>query len=169
MNIKTRFLAFIKGFGYAARGIASCVRSERNMRIHLCAAFYVLGFMNFYDLSAAEKAITYLTIGIVIAAELINTAIEACVDLVSPQYHVLAKKAKDAAAGAVLCVCIFAAVIGVSIYWDTAVFRIIYGYFHDNVLIFIGFLISAVLWLIFIFSTGTVKEIIEKDNNNDKH
>lgn len=169
MSIKTRLLGFLKGFYYAFRGIVSCVKSERNIRVHLCAAFYVLGFMHFYELSSAEKAVTYLTIGVVIAFEIVNTAVEACVDLISPKYHPLAKKAKDAAAGAVLCVCIFAAVIGVCIYWDTAVFHKIYCYFYDHVFVFIGFLISIVLWLVFIFSADAVKEVKEKDNDNDKH
>ncbi|MGN0622952.1 MAG: diacylglycerol kinase family protein [Oscillospiraceae bacterium] len=169
MSIKTRLLAFLKGFYYAFRGIFSCVKSERNMRVHLCAAFYVLSFMHFYELSSTEKAVTYLTIGVVIAFEIVNTAVEACVDLISPKYHPLAKKAKDASAGAVLGVCFFAAVIGVCIYGDTAVFHKIYCYFYDHVFVFIGFLISVVLWLVFIFSADAVKEVKEKDNDNDKH
>ena len=161
MSIKARLISFLKGFGFAFRGILSCIKSERNMRVHLCEAFYVIIFMRFYDLTAAEKAVVFLTIGAVIGFEIVNTSIETCVDLISPQYNALAQKAKDAAAGAVLCIDFFAAVIGLIFLWDTAVFKLILKYFQTHVLSLIGFLVSIVLWLIYIFSADATKKVTE--------
>ncbi len=169
MSIKNRFIRFLKGFKYAFRGLIACVKSERNMRIHLSVAFYVICFMNFYDLAKYEKAIIFLTIGAVIGFEAINTSIETCVDLVSPRYHPLAKKAKDTASGAVLCIAFFAAIIGFIFFFDIEVFKNIYAYFTKHVMIFIGFLISIVAWIMFIFSANATKEVKFKDDKYKKN
>ena len=118
MNILNNFRRFIKSFSYALKGIFSCIKTERNMRVHLCIAFYVLTFMQFYDLSKSELAIVYIVIGSVIAMEILNTAIEAVVDLCSPKYHELAMLAKDMASAAVLCMAIVAVAVGITMFWD---------------------------------------------------
>lgn len=161
MTIKNNFIRFIKGFKYAFSGIVSCIKSERNMRVHLCAAFYVIVLMRFYHLSDYEKGLVFLTIGSVIAFEIINTAIETAINLCSPDYHSLAKKAKDAAAGAVLCSAIFAVIIGVEVFWDINIFKDIYTYYLKHISAFIGFIVSIVLWVLFIFVCPTT-------NNEDK-
>ena len=162
MNI-TDIRKFFKGLTYAFKGIFTCIKFERNMRVHLCAAFYVLIFMRFYELSKAESAIVYLTIGAVIALEMLNTAVEAVVDLCSPQYHKLAKVAKDTAAGAVLVCAITSLAVAAAIFWDIDVFKKIYGYFAGNVYAVMALLVSFVLWFLFIFSAKKPPK-----SNNDK-
>lgn len=105
--------SFARSFGYAARGIGYCIRHERNFRFHLVAAAYVLGVARHFMRSAAEWAVLLLTIALVLAAEIFNTAVEHAVDLSCTEQNTHARIAKDAAAGAVL-VCALGA-IGVAV------------------------------------------------------
>ncbi len=92
-----------KSFYYAGKGLLYAVRTQRNFRIHLVVAVvaFVLGLA--LRLSAVEMALISLTSGLVMALELVNTALEAVVDLtLGSRYHLLAEIAKDCAAGAVL-------------------------------------------------------------------
>ncbi len=93
-------------------GLWDVLKSGRNAKIHAAAAATVIGIGLCLPLSRTEWAILTLMIGVVIAAESANTAIEYVVDLVSPEYHELARRSKDAAAGAVLIMAITAVVIG---------------------------------------------------------
>ena len=86
------------------------------MRIHLVAIVVVTVAGIFLDLSAIEWSVIALTIGIVIVTEMMNTAIEALVDLVSPEYNEKAGKIKDIAAGGVLLSAIIATVVAVYIF-----------------------------------------------------
>ena len=88
------------------------------MKIHLAAAAFVLIAAWYFNCTVGEVTVLVLTIGIVMIAEMINTAIEAMVDLVSPDRHPLAKKAKDVAAGAVLVSAGVAVVIACLILWS---------------------------------------------------
>lgn len=99
-------------FGDALNGITASYRSERNMRIHTAVALAALALGVWLRLSRGEWCWIALCIALVIMAELFNTAIEAWVDLASPNEHPLAKKAKDAGAGAVLVAAAFAVVVG---------------------------------------------------------
>lgn len=157
MNIINKIRRFFKSFKYAFKGVTSSILYERNMRIHMCAAFYVLTFMQFYDLSASEKAIIFLTIGSVISLEIINTAIEAVVDLCSPDYHPLAKKAKDLSAGAVLISAMISVLVAFEFFWDISTFQRIYSYFIDHILLLIGLVISLIIWILFIFTLDVKK------------
>lgn len=157
MNIINKIRRFFKSFKYAFKGVTSSILYERNMRIHMCAAFYVLIFMQFYDLSASEKAIIFLTIGSVISLEIINTAIEAVVDLCSPDYHDLAKKAKDLSAGAVLISAMISVLVAFEFFWDISTFQRIYSYFIDHILLLIGLIISLIIWILFIFTLDVKK------------
>lgn len=103
-------------FQHAFAGIAACIRQERNMKIHLAAAAAVTAGGLWLHISKAEWLVCLVFFGLVMALELMNTAIEAVVDLVCPQEHPKAKLAKDTAAGAVLVAAIFAAVAGVVIF-----------------------------------------------------
>lgn len=105
-----------KSFGYAFAGILTCIRQERNMRIHLTAAILVIAAGTILRISAAEWMICLILFGLVMSLEMVNTALEAVVDLVTQEKKPLAKKAKDAAAGAVLVSAIMAAVIGLMIF-----------------------------------------------------
>jgi diacylglycerol kinase (ATP) len=102
----------IASFIYAFRGIADFFRTERNARWHLAAALLaaVAGF--WLRIDRYEWMAVVVCIGVVMALEAMNTALEHLTNLVSPGYQPLAGRAKDAAAGAVLLAAIGAAVIG---------------------------------------------------------
>lgn len=108
----------LESFNNAITGIIDTVRTERNMKIHLISAVGVLIASFFFDISKFEFLILAVTITMVIAAELINTAIEAAIDMTTNYYHPLAKVAKNAAAGAVLIAAISAVLVGYVIFWD---------------------------------------------------
>ena len=105
-----------KSFGYAFQGIFNTIRTERNIKIHCAAAILVTIFGIWLQISKTEWMICLILFGLILALELVNTAVEATVDLFTEERKPLAKKAKDAAAGAVLIVAIFAAVIGILIF-----------------------------------------------------
>lgn len=142
--------SFFKAFLYAGQGIIAAVKSQRNLRIHITAAVYVTAFSFFYDLSGTDYVLLMLTFSSVIAAELINTAVEAAVDICSPEKSSLAKLAKDAAAGAVLVTAVFAVVIGLIMFLDLDVIRSIMVYYAGNIPALIGLAVSAVLAVVFI-------------------
>lgn len=105
-----------KSFYHAFEGIFTTVRNERNIKIHLGFVVLVLiaGFV--LEISRTEWLIVLVLFGLVISLELVNTAVEATVDLVTEERRPLAKIAKDAAAGAVLVSAIMAAIIGCMIF-----------------------------------------------------
>ncbi|MCC5657242.1 diacylglycerol kinase family protein [Nostoc sp. XA010] len=90
-------------FKYAWAGISYSFQTQRNFRIHVSVCALAIGLSVFLHLQAVEIAVIGITSGLVLALELLNTAIESLVDLTVKQtYHDLAKIAKDCAAGAVL-------------------------------------------------------------------
>lgn len=105
-----------KSFGYAFQGIFTCIKKERNMKIHLAVAILVVIFGTVLKLSVTEWCICLALFGMVMSLELVNTAVEAVVDLVTKERHPLAKIAKDTAAGAVLIAAIMAAITGLIIF-----------------------------------------------------
>ena len=107
---------FIRGFRFAFQGLWYACKTQLNFRVHLfCAAISIaLGF--FLKISAAEWLWIILSIGIVLLTEIINTAIELLVDLVSPGYNEKAGDVKDMCAAAVLVTAMTALVIGIVIF-----------------------------------------------------
>ena len=103
---------WVESLNCAIEGILWAVKSERHMRYHFLAALVVLFLALFYRVTALEFFLLVLAAVLVIFAELINTAIEKVVDLVTDDYHELAKQAKDIAAGAVLVTSVGAAILG---------------------------------------------------------
>ncbi len=106
----------LMSFKYAFDGIIEGIRNERNMMIHYGALIMVVVFGLTLKLSVIEWSICLILCALVIAMELMNTAIEAVVDLVTEEKKPLAKLAKDTAAGAVLVCAIMAAIIGCMIF-----------------------------------------------------
>lgn len=96
----------------ALSGIAHAWRTQRNLRVQIALAIVALVVFAALHVSAIAFAVVVLTIALVLGFEVMNTSLEALVDLVSPQRHPLAKAAKDAAAGAVLIVALGAAAVG---------------------------------------------------------
>ncbi|UOR04897.1 diacylglycerol kinase family protein [Hymenobacter aerilatus] len=106
----------IASFGHAFRGVGAALRSEVHLRFHALATVVVIGLGLYFDITRIEWALVAAAVGTVWSAELVNTAVEAVVDLVSPDYHPLAGKAKDVAAAAVLLAALGALVVGLLIF-----------------------------------------------------
>ena len=106
----------LRSFRYAWQGIRACVGHEQNLSFHLITTVLVIvaGFV--LNITRGEWIAICLCIGLVIGAELFNTAIERLVDLVSPQRHPLAGQVKDIAAGAVLVCALAAIAVGLIIF-----------------------------------------------------
>jgi diacylglycerol kinase (ATP) len=86
------------------------------LQFHAVATVVVIGLGFYFQLSPTEWALVALAVGLVWGLELANTAVEAVVNLVSPEYHPLAGRAKDVAAGAVLVGAVAALVVGLLVF-----------------------------------------------------
>ena len=106
----------IASFKYAIKGLLTLVQTQPNFVIHLVAATVTVVLAFCLDLSSIEWIVLILTITLVLFAEAANSALEFLTDLVSPDYHPLAGKAKDVAAAAVLITAIGAVVIGLILF-----------------------------------------------------
>lgn len=103
---------FVGPFAVAMNGIVHTFRTQRHMRVHLYVTVVTVLASFFLNLSIREILILLFMITFVLVAEMFNSAIEAVVDLTSPNYHPLAKFAKDIAAGAVLITTIMSVIVG---------------------------------------------------------
>ena len=106
----------IQSFGYAFRGIRHVFSTEANMKIHIVISVLVIICGIAFTISLTEWIFCLLCIGLVVGAEMMNTAIENVVDLASPAQNPLAGKAKDIAAGAVLICAIISVIVGLLIF-----------------------------------------------------
>jgi len=105
-------------FKNAFVGIVYCARHERNMKIHMIVACLAGILAWWLRLDSYEILILLVTISSVLIAEMLNTVVEAVVDLVSPEVHPLAKIAKDVAAGAVLIATITSLLVGYILFFE---------------------------------------------------
>lgn len=110
-----RSVSRLASFGHALRGVAVLLR-QPNARIHVVAAVLATALGWALRISAGEWLAVVLAIALVIGAEALNTALECVVDLVSPQWHALARDAKDTAAAAVLVCSAGALVVGLIVF-----------------------------------------------------
>jgi len=113
-----RVRKLLDSFHYAIDGIIYTLKTQRNMKVHFLAAIAVLFLSLFLKVSKLEVLILFFTISLVIIAEMINTSIEAAIDLITDKYHELAKIAKNVAAGAVLIASLNAIIVGYMIFFD---------------------------------------------------
>lgn len=107
----------LQSFKYALKGIRLLFQSETNARIHLAFTLLVIAGGVFFSVSTTEWCLLVLAITIVLCAEGMNTSIEYLTNLASPNFHELAGKTKDVAAGAVLISAIGAAIVGCIIFF----------------------------------------------------
>lgn len=169
MKIENRELkGLLKSFVYAARGLVYCIKNERNMRIHITAAAIVLSFSFIYDLNRTQYGVLILIMGLVMVCELINTAMEALVNLGSDSYDSLARIAKDVAAGAVLMCSIAAVMVGVSLFGHpykllNALIKIL-----TNPILIIYFVLLTTLGILFIFKVPKKRPHIKNRNDEVK-
>jgi diacylglycerol kinase len=110
-----RKISRIESFRCAFAGIWHTLRTQRNAQIHLAFTLIVILLGLFIGLGPTKWAILVLTIGLVLAAEMLNTAAEAAMDYVTTEYHPQVKIVKDVAAGAVLVTAIAAVIVGLLI------------------------------------------------------
>lgn len=104
------------GFKYALQGLKTVWKEQFNFKIHLMVSGAVIAAGWFFRITVTEWLIVLVLIGLVLAMELMNSAVEYLTDLVSPQIHPLAGKAKDAGAAAVLLAATLSVVCGVIIF-----------------------------------------------------
>jgi diacylglycerol kinase (ATP) len=107
-----RTLAVFQSFNYAFEGVIHALRTQRNVRIHFAIAAGVLVLAFVYDVTRLELIALIIAISFVLIAEMVNTAVEATIDLSTPSFDPLAKIAKDLAAGAVLIAAVNAVAVG---------------------------------------------------------
>ena len=107
---------FIKSFNYALDGLKYAFKYEQNIIFHTVAMVFAIAAGIFFKISITEWLILFLIIGLVIATELINTSIEATIDLITDKVRPLAKIAKDTAAAAVLIFGFTAIIIAIIIF-----------------------------------------------------
>ncbi|MGE5559238.1 MAG: diacylglycerol kinase [Bacillota bacterium] len=108
----------IESFNVAIEGLLYALRTQVNLKIHFALAFLVAFLCILFPISPVEKLMLVVAVSTVIVAELMNTAIEKTIDLITEDFHPLAKIAKNVAAGAVLVSAVAAAVIGYIIFVD---------------------------------------------------
>ena len=152
----------IDSFKNAVEGIMYCMKTQRNMRIHIIVAILVLGAGIFFNLSRSDLMFLLLTIALVIICEMINTAVEKAVDTATEEFHPLAKISKDVAAGAVLISSIAAVAVGYIVFSNSLIRqgnniidRIRNSNFHSVfIIIFIVFIVSIIAKLA--FKTGKI-------------
>ncbi len=103
---------FIESFNYAISGVVHGLKTQRNMQFHIIAAVLVIAASFLLRLERIELLAIAFAIALVLIAEMLNTSIEAIVNIASPNRHELAKIAKDIGAGAVLIAAINATIVG---------------------------------------------------------
>lgn len=113
--------SFRHSFGFAIQGFLTALRTERNIRVMLGGGIFALVMGFILQLDLVSWAIILVCCGMVIAGELMNTALETVVDLVSPEFHPLAGRAKDIAAAAVWTLSIAAAVVGILVFLNAVI------------------------------------------------
>ncbi len=145
----------LNSFADAFRGIWGCIRSERNMRIHLTLCCYVLFFGFRMGLSRGEMACLILTIGVVMGAEAMNTSVEKLCDFTEKHWNPRIRVVKDVAAGAVLLCALAAVLVGGVLFLRPALWQVLLVICGDPLSLCL-FLLSMAAALIFIF-IGPIK------------
>lgn len=161
MRKKWKEQGVTESFNVAFEGLFDAIRTERHMKFHCFCTIIVLILSLFLDLGKYDVLALIISITLMWLAELFNTAIESCVDLVTQEYHPLAKRAKDIAAGAVLVTSLNAVLVGYIVFEKKITFHLRNAFYifknsyqHTAVLIF-GIIIVLVICIKLIFQRGT--------------
>ncbi len=147
--------AFIKGFGYAFKGIVYGIVNERNFRFHMSIFVYMMFFLlryDFFEVSRAEFAVLLMMSSLVMAGELLNSGIENAANAATLERDKYVKIAKDTAAGGVLVLAIFSVLVGVVILLQPLAFQKLFAYFAANPLYIAVLALSLALDAVFIFA-----------------
>lgn len=111
-----RLTRLFKSFIYAFRGLAKVIRTEQNFRIHMLFTLLVFLAGYFFQINLMEWALVILAIGLVILAEIVNSAVERVSDILKPRIHDYAKEIKDIMAAAVMTASLIAVIIGIIVF-----------------------------------------------------
>lgn len=115
-NKKFGFKRFLRSFKFSYDGLKYAYRFEQSMTLHLVCTILVIILGIWLQISPLEWAVCIIGVGLIMALELLNTAIEAVVDLASPEIHPLAKIVKDTASAAIGMYCLIAFIAGCFIF-----------------------------------------------------
>lgn len=115
---------FRKSFLFAIQGFRTAIATERNIKVMLAVGACAIVAGLALQLDLLSWAVVLLCCGVVIMAELMNTAVETVVDLVSPEFHPLAGRAKDIAAAAVWVLSVIVAIVGVLVFANAIIARL---------------------------------------------
>lgn len=154
-------LETIQSFNHAIAGFIHAIRTQRNMQIHLTAAIFVLVFSLLFDLSRVELGLVIIAISLVIFAELINTAVEVMIDILTQDYSFKARIAKNISAAAVVVAAGNAVFIAYLVFFNQAQelsLNLIFNIRHEPLhLIFINLFLIFILVIVLksIFGSGT--------------
>lgn len=154
-------LKTIESFNYAIAGLIHAIRTQKNMQIHLIAAIFVLIFSLLFDLSRVELSLVIIAISLVIFAELINTAVEIIIDILTQDYSFKARIAKNISAAAVVVAAGNAIFIAYLVFFKKAQelsLNLIFNLRHEPLhLIFINLFLIFILVITLksVFSSGT--------------
>ena len=110
--------SLIERFNHAVSGIIIAIKTEKNLRLHYIIALSVIGLSLFFDFSRGEFLLLLFSISLVVVSEMFNTAFERTIDLITSDYHPLARLVKDVAAGAVLISALNAVIVGYLLFFD---------------------------------------------------
>lgn len=147
----------LKSFAYAFNGLKNAILTERNFRIHMAAIYFVLYFASLYGLTSTQYAVLAIILALIPALELVNTALENTVNMITEKHSDFAKIAKDSAAAAVLVASIGAVGVAISLFSDVEkllnALNLILSIPHFPILI-----ITAIFWIYFIFFFGEKRD-----------
>jgi diacylglycerol kinase len=111
-----RVKAFLRSFRYAFNGLTAAFRGQVNIKVQSGVGAMIIAAGFYFSISRLEWCVILLTIALVLTLEMMNTAIEHLVNLVTREWQPLAGKIKDIAAGAVLLASVVAAIVGIIIF-----------------------------------------------------
>lgn len=138
----------------AIRGILYCVGNERNLRIHITAALYVSVFAALGEIEPLGCALLALCFGVMLSAELMNTAVERLGDRASPEFDRLVRDAKDVAAGGVLVCALACVIVGYILFIPSGAFVAALHALLDKLWQLMLLILSIPAALLFIFYVG---------------
>ena len=140
----------MRSFKYAFHGFFETVRTQRNMRVHLCFAFYVILAGLVTHISKPEWTAVLICIGLVTALECLNTALESLCDTVHPDKSEGIRTAKDASAGAVLVAAIISAVVGGIVFFNGQKLREALEFFKTQTALSILIILTLIPLIVFV-------------------
>ena len=146
-----------ESFQHAFRGLALCIQGERNFRVHMTAAFYVMVFALLGGADAGEAALLCLCFGLTMSAELMNTAIERLCDRQASGYDGFVRNAKDIAAAGVFVCAAACVAVGVCVFLAEGVLLTALQYILAHLWIAMALVVTVPIALWFIFYYGRIQ------------